>query len=61
MTMARSRVWVSRGDSNAIVRVIQPSARSLRSRRAIADGESGTVCARTSLVCESSRCARFSS
>ena len=40
---------------------IQPAERNRLKRRAIADGDKGTLCASASLVCESSRCTRFSS
>ena len=46
---------------SAMVRAIQPSARSRRSRRAIADGDSATRAASWSAVCESSAWTRFSS
>lgn len=60
-TIARSRRSVSFGDSNAMVRAMVPLPRSRRSRRAIADGESGTSLASDSAVRPALRCAALSS
>ena len=58
---AQAALGHARCDSRAIVRAITPSERRRRSRRAIADGESGTNSASASAVRASSRCTSFRS